>query len=119
MTITTRIDPENERRAVPRIQLSRPCKIHDPASGKYHSGRTHDLTERSVMLTIDRPLPLRPGQRISVGIAMLERQGLILGKEMMEATVVRSLQTEDYRTLLAVQFVQAERAIAPERRAAA
>lgn len=107
-------EPQTDRRAQRRVQLARPCKIRDTRSRKFHAGVTVDLSASSLLLTVQRRLDLRPGDRVLVGVAMSERQGLLQAKEMMEAEVVRTLCTPQGHTALAVRFAQDATIPAPE-----
>ena len=95
---------EGDRRRHPRVQLERPCKLHEPRSGKYVSAMTRDLSVGGLLIDVPRLLDLKPGDMLHVGVAIKRRQGLLLAKEMIEATVVRAMQTVDDHTTLAVSF---------------
>jgi hypothetical protein len=95
---------EGDRRRQNRISIERPCKIHDPRTGKYVSAVTCDLSESGLLIDVPRLLELKPGDKVFVGVAMTRRQALLHAKEMMEASVVRALPTTDDHTQLAVRF---------------
>lgn len=95
---------EGDRRRHLRLPIERPCKMHDPRSGKYVSGMTRDLSCGGLMIDVPRLLWLKSGDTVHVGVAIKRRQGLLLAKEMIEATVVRSISTVDDHTALAVRF---------------
>ncbi len=95
---------EGERRQYPRIPLERPCKIHDPRTGKYHSGVTRDLSTHGLLIELPHLTSLQVGDRIHVGIAMKRRQALLQAANMINATVVRVMLTTDDRALLGVKF---------------
>ena len=71
-----------------------------------------------MLLRINRPLALRPGDRVFVGVAMLDRQGLIPAKEMIESIIVRSFRAEDDATTIALRFAEDAVAAPPVRIAA-
>jgi len=95
---------EGDRRRHPRVEVTQPCKICDPRSGRYLAGTTRDVSSHGLLIELPRLIDLKPGERLHVGVAMKRRQGLLLAKEMIEAKVVRSLPTMNDHTLLAVQF---------------
>lgn len=98
---------EGDRRVHPRMEVQQPCKIHDPRSGKYYSGLTRDISTQGLLMEFSRLLNLKPGDLVHVGVAMKRRQGLLQAKEMIEARVVRSMQSVNDQTLLAVEFANA------------
>lgn len=107
-----------DRRRSPRVRISRPCKVHDPRSGKYLSGSTRDLSSGGVLLEIDRPLDIAPGQTLHVGIAQKRREVLIREADMVELQVVRALGTPDGRTVVAGRWMKDAAAEVPLRMAA-
>jgi hypothetical protein len=94
---------KTERRRYRRLKLSKPCKLFDPRSAKYASGRTCDLSSHGMLINLDQSVGLRPGDPISVGIVLDDRHVVIGAKEMAEGEVVRSVRT-DQHTLVAVRF---------------
>lgn len=100
---TTNLSGEDRRRH-PRYALKRRCKIFDPRSGKYHAASTIDLSNGGVLLSSRLPLHVSAGDHILLGIAMDERPAVLRGKDMIESTVIRKLESEDGATALAVQF---------------
>jgi hypothetical protein len=59
------------------------------------------------MLQLDRPVPLEPGDRLYVGIALKRRQALLPMGEMLAAGVVRVARTARDGVALAVRFARA------------
>lgn len=80
---------DEDRRSHPRIAVERPCKIHDPRSGKYHAGTVLDLSAGGMMISINRDLSLMPGDLLYVGVAQKRRQVLLRTDEMMRTRVAR------------------------------
>ena len=110
---------QSERRADPRVQIARPCKIYVPKIGRYLSGTTWDLSAGGALLEVHRPDVLLPGDHLYVGIALKRRQAILRAGDMFSAHVVRSSQTARDRTALAVRFVTATAAEADAVRRAA
>lgn len=110
---------ESDRRADPRIQIARPCKVFVPKIDRYLAGTTWNLSASGALLEINRSEHLRPGDHLYVGIALKRRQAILRASEMFSAQVVRSFQTTRDRTALAVRFdITAATVAAPARRAA-
>lgn len=109
---------EGDRRRHPRLALERPCKIFDPRSGKYVAATTRNLSTHGLLIELPRLTALKPGDHVHVGVAVTRRQGLLLAKEMIQAQIVRAMQTVDDHTMLAVQFI-ADSQGEPQQRAAA
>ena len=96
--------PFENRRSSRRVAVEKPCKIHDPRTGRYIAGRTIDVSQNGILARLPQAGNLRPGDSVLVGVAMHDRQGLIQAKELMESRIVRMLHTEDGATTIAVQF---------------
>ena len=96
---------ECERRVSERLNLERPCKLYIPRIGKYLAGSTWNLSAEGALLQLDRPVPLEPGDRLFVGIALTRRQPIFCSADMMEAAITRVLPTDNDSVALAVHFV--------------
>ena len=92
-----------DRRRYHRLKLAKPCKVFAPQSSKYASGTTRDLSSHGMLIDLDKPIGLRPGDPITVGIAVDDRHVIIEAKEMAEGEVVRSVRTDEH-TIVAVRF---------------
>ena len=95
---------ERERRAHDRLDLERPCKLYIPKTGKYRLGSTWNLSSGGALLQVETPVPLEPGDRVFVGVAMTRRQALFCSGDMHEAGVVRVMPTADDGIALAIHF---------------
>ncbi len=95
---------ETDRRSHERMNLARPCKVFDPKSGKYVLGTVWNLSDGGALVETTRPVVAQPGEPLFLGIALKRRQGLILGDQMLQINVVRSLRTTDGRTTIAMKF---------------
>lgn len=107
-----------ERRSTMRIRIDRPCKLHDPRSGKYIPARTRDLSEGGVMVEIDQPLAIQAGDELYIGIAQKRRQMLLRSEEMLRLRIVRALGTPSGGTAIAGSFIDRPIVAEPLRRAA-
>ena len=96
---------ECERRVFERQNLERPCKLYIPRIGRYLAGSTWNLSAEGGLLQLDRPVPLEPGDRLFVGIALTRRQPIFCSADMMEAGVIRVLPTDNDSVALAVHFI--------------
>ncbi len=94
-----------DRRVTERVNLARPCKVYDPASGRYLSGTMWNISDGGAYLELHRRIELRPEQRLCIGVAMKRRQTLLRSTEMLWAEVVRSLSTTDDRTGVGLRFI--------------
>jgi hypothetical protein len=98
-------EPIQERREHERAVVARPCKLYDPRSGKYVSGMTCNISSCGAMIRADRPMELREGDRLFVGIALRRSDSVLRRHEMAESVVLRALKSSDGCTALAVRFV--------------
>jgi len=80
---------DEDRRTHPRIAVERPCKVHDPRSGKYHAATVLDVSASGMMIQIDRDLALASGDILHVGVAQKRRQVLLRTNEMIPTRVAR------------------------------
>ena len=103
-----------ERRANERLNLARPCKTYVPRIGKYLAGSTWNVSSSGALLQLDRPAPIEPGDRLFVGVALKRRQPIFCSSEMMEASVVRVLPTDNDSIAVAIRFIDAELDIEPD-----
>jgi len=94
-----------ERRCHERIPASRPCKVYHRTLRKYFGGSTTNLSDGGVLLTLDVPVHVQPGDRLYLGVATTRRQPLLPADEMRPVAVIRSMLTPDRRRAVAVQFV--------------
>lgn len=104
-----------ERRAFPRFQVARPCKVFHRNSQRYLAARTTDVSAYGALLRVDAPRPLQAGEELDVAVAW-EEQPLLARESLMRATVVRlgpsMIADADRCQTVAVRF------IAPVREAA-
>ena len=97
---------EGDRRVHPRVEFERPCKIFSPQLQRYFLGTTRDLSSGGMLIHIGHLVDVRPGDVLHVGVAAKRRDQLLCASEMLEATVVRTLNTVDDHTTFAVRFDQ-------------
>jgi hypothetical protein len=96
--------PLDERRAETRNDLSRPCKVFDPRTGRYVAGCTRDLSSHGVQIETQRRMHLEPGETLFVGIALKRRDVLLARNEMCEGRVMRAMHTPDGRTVIGMRL---------------
>jgi len=113
------INIEQDRRETPRIVVKRPCKVFDPKARKYLTGATCDVSTGGLLLRLNHPLGLKPGDRIFVGVAQTRRQMLLRTRDMAEAQIVRAANMTDRETVLAVRFLDSGTGMLPLTRRAA
>jgi hypothetical protein len=98
---------DQERRTHERVNVERPCKLFLPSVGRYVSGSTWNLSESGVLVQLDLPTGISPGDRLFVGIALKRCQPVLAASEMLEAQVVRVEHPADDRISVAARFVSA------------
>jgi hypothetical protein len=97
-----------DRRRQGRTPLQRPVKVQCLITGKYLAGRTSNLSDAGLLLELDNPSLLVPGQRVKVGIQQTRQDAVLKAKLMAGATVVRSMGIGGKQTV-AIQFDQRQR----------
>ena len=108
-----------ERRTRVRLTLLRPCKVYVPRLGRYLHGSTWNLSPSGALLELDRPVPLEPGDRLFVGVAIKRRQPIFASGDMMGAGILRVLPTDNDSIAVAIHFDREDPQLAHELRQAA
>ena len=96
-----------ERRAHPRVELRRPCKIYDPRSRKYVPAVTRNVSKSGAMIDTPRLRDVPEDTTLQVAIARDPGQSLLLTEQMVDAVVVRSSHSVGGRTTLGLRFLEA------------
>ena len=96
-----------ERRAHPRVELRRPCKIYDPRSRKYVPAVTRNVSKSGAMIDTPRLMDVPEDTTLQVAIARDPGQSLLLTEQMVDAVVVRSSHSVGGRTTLGLRFLEA------------
>ncbi len=91
MEVKTPSGPVSERRRQARLSLAYPVKVWCVETGRFLAGQTHDLSAQGMMIEVQKPSLLMPGQRVRVGIAWSSREVVLSQKQMLPGVVVRSL----------------------------
>lgn len=97
-----------DRRREARLPIERPVKLQCQVTGKYVAGRTSNLSDGGMLIVIDNPSLLVPGQRIKIGVQQTRQDVVLKAGQMTPATVVRSMGIGGRQTV-AVQFDQRQR----------
>ncbi len=108
-----------ERRTRDRLTLLRPCKVYVPRLGRYLHGSTWNVSPSGALLELDRPVPLEPGDRLFVGVAIKRRQAIFASDDMMGAGILRVLPTDNDCIAVAIHFDHEEPELSAEIRRAA
>ena len=108
MSDTTRM---GERRRAVRVETDSLVKVQCMSTGRYLGGKAQNMSRTGALLRVDHPSLLVAGQRIRIGIAQHPRQVLLMNRDLVEATVVRSLGLGRMQTV-AVEFDQPQAAAA-------
>lgn len=77
-----------ERRAFPRFQVTRPCKVFHRNSQRYLAARTTDVSAYGALLRVDSPRLMQAGEELDVAVAW-EDQTMLPRESLVRATVVR------------------------------
>lgn len=96
---------EKDRRRHPRHEVSIPCKVYHPASRRFASARTRNLSIGGALLRVETGRPLLPGEPVDIALS-LEPKPILPATMMAGARVVRSLPVGDASQELAVEFDQ-------------
>lgn len=94
-----------ERRASRREPFSKPAKVFHPSSGKYWPGVTWDQSKQGMLIGVDAPRDLTPGEEIEVFIAWSER-GLLSRNESMKAQIRRVLKRTDGKQMIGIELAE-------------
>ena len=78
----------HERRRRPRARVSKTVKLHDPASGRYFSGHTCDVSDSGLRLELPAKLPALMGATASLFIAEPGSRGFVGHVEMLPVRFV-------------------------------
>jgi len=81
----------DDRRADPRIAMTRPAKVQCVETGRYLPARTSNMSAGGALVEVDHPSLLVVGQKLRVGVAWTHQQAILSSKDMVDATVVRSM----------------------------
>lgn len=94
-----------DRRRQARTSLHRPIKVQCQITGKYMAGESSNLSDGGMLVTLNHPSLLVPGQRVKVGVQRTQQEAVLKAKHFTPATVVRSMGLGGKQTV-AVQFDQ-------------
>ena len=102
----------DDRRVFPRFDMSRPCKVFHPASGRVLAGRTRNLSAGGALVELDTPRDFVPGDRLELAIAWT-RRAVLPADALVEAKVVRTIASlvlpdGTVRRTLGIAFAKAE-----------
>ncbi len=74
-------------------------------TGRFLSAKAQNISSTGMLLTVNNPSLLVPGQRVQVAVAWSSGQVVVRRQDMTEATVLRSLGHGGSQSV-AVQFEQ-------------
>ncbi len=99
------LELNTERRRFERSPIQRPAKIHHYGTNHYLPACTHDLSSGGILLEIDSPRPLSPGDCIDVLIGWNDR-AFLHEDDRIPARITRVLRSSSPRQIVAAQFDQ-------------
>jgi len=95
-----------ERRSSPRVSLSRPCKVYEPRSRRYLPATTCNVSRGGALVRAHRSADLSPGDRVSLGLPHRHPQPVIDSATLVDARIVRVLESTGGEMLLAIEFLE-------------
>lgn len=94
-----------ERRRHERVPIRRACKVFHRGTWRYLSGATCDASAGGVLVEMDTPRDLTPGDPVDVAVAT--ELGVVLrGEEFVAGKVVRVQESEGGRLRVAVKLIR-------------
>jgi len=105
-----------DRRKHPRQGISRPAKVYHAGSARYLPAYTRDLSSGGMLLEIDSPRALCPGDHLDIVIAWNDRT-LLSEADMAPSRITRVLDTGSPRQIVGVAFLK-EQAVPSRAKAA-
>ncbi len=95
----------NERRRFARTPLRQPVKWQDGRGGRYHCGRSQDVSAGGMLIEAVDPVALRPGQAIRITVPVRATAAIVEDATLADARVVRVSRAVDGQSI-AVAFVR-------------
>jgi hypothetical protein len=93
-----------DRRQNPRMNLSRPGKVRHVPTGRFWPAVTWDMSLSGMLLGVDAPRDIQPGDTLEIYVAWSCRP-LLRSDDKIMAEVKRVLPRTDGRQLVGVEFV--------------
>lgn len=97
------IDKPADRRASPRSAVVRPCKVFHVPTGRYLPGWTCDASSGGLLVRVQSPRALRPGDAVEVVIAW-NRRVLLNASDATPARIARTLPGEKGEQFLGLAY---------------
>lgn len=102
--------PMADRRRAVRLMLIRPAKLFDPRADKYFPGRTTNLSDTGVLLTVNRSMPIHTGDELSVGLSRDEFPSVLTSRDFRPSRVVRVIPIDQHAQAVALEFISPDSA---------
>jgi hypothetical protein len=95
-----------DRRRHQRRLFEQPCKVYQPATGRYVQARTIDLSAGGALVEVDLARSVDAGEEMDLAMTWLS-PGLLAGDSMIRSRVVRCTPSPMGRHVLALEFSRA------------
>ncbi len=92
-----------EKRASPRMKISRSAKVYSPLTRRYYAASTIDMSRGGAMISVSSPRTLKPGDLVEIAIAWDDRV-LIPQSSMMKAEVTHVVARMGEHQAVGVRF---------------
>jgi len=98
---------DHERRQDPRMNVTAAVKIFDPASGKYRSGITRNLSAGGALVEVRGGMLASVGDQIGMAIDFTRAAGVVRHDDLKPVVVTRiAPASTPIARLVAVRFVE-------------
>lgn len=102
-TAPTLASSGRDRRLHPRREFVRLCKVQRTGDVRFEPGETTNISAGGALIRVAGLQPMRPGQRIRVGVAW-ESKGVLESGSLLPARVVRVVPIDHHHQAVAIQY---------------
>lgn len=92
-----------DRRVFPRRSFVRPCKVQRTGDVRFEAGETTNISAGGALIKVAGRQPIRPGERLRVGVAW-ETKGVLESGSLLPARVVRVVPIDFHHQAVAIQY---------------
>lgn len=89
------IETGHDRRRFTRVATTRRCKVWEPRRRRYYAGTTRDLSAGGLLVRLDLPIPLEPGDRLFVAVESKLDRRILRQEDFIPARVARVVGSGD------------------------
>ncbi len=99
----TQASTGRDRRIFPRRSFVRPCKVQRTGDVRFEAGETTNISASGALIRVAGRQPIRPGERLRVGVAW-ESNGVLESGSLLPARVVRVVPIDFHHQAVAIQY---------------